>query len=88
MIHMVRTSKGTKDFTVKMLLITLFSLPFALLRSNLLPTSGVSVIIYVHNICTGDMFNQFFINGQLVYFQYFASINDGTMNILAFYTCK
>lgn len=35
------------------------------------------------------MFNQFLINGQLVYFQSFASINNGTMNILAcmsFYT--
>lgn len=30
------------------------------------------------------MFNRFLINGQLVYFQSFANINNGTMNVLAY----
>lgn len=87
MMHMVRTSKGTDSFVVKMNLLYTSVVQFhiAFSRTTLSPTSWVLVIIYVHiNICTSDIFNQFLLNGYLVYFPSFASINHGTVIILTY----
>lgn len=58
-----------------------------------LPLLGATSVIHflsfsdnlcAYNICTGDIFNQFLVNGYLVYFPSFASINHGTVIILTY----